>query len=444
LLDVVYNHTAEGNQLGPTLSFRGIDNASYYRLQQDDRRYYVNVTGCGNTLNLSHPRVLQMVMDSLRYWVTEMHVDGFRFDLASTLGREEHGFDVGSGFFDAIRQDPVLSQVKLIAEPWDIGPDGYRLGSFPAGALEWNDRFRDTVRRFWRSDEGMLPSLATNLLGSSDLFEHDGRRPWASVNYIACHDGFTLADLVTYRERHNQDNGENNNDGHPINYSENYGIEGPTNNPEILAIRLRQRRNMLATVVLAQGTPMLLAGDEFGRSQGGNNNAYCQDNEISWLNWSGIRSEDQEFLDFVRRLIQLRHDYPALRRPHFLHGLNISPSTGLRDVEWINPSGGIMRQEHWHERDARCLGLLLLDDARPRLLTDDKAENNATLLLVFNAQVHPMHFTLPEVKNALQWNCLLDTAQPQRPAGEMIIPTRGHFLAEPRSITVFSLVLTIS
>lgn len=439
LLDVVYNHTAEGNQLGPTLSFRGIDNASYYRLLPDNRRYYINVTGCGNTLNLSHPRVLQMVMDSLRYWVTDMHVDGFRFDLASTLGREEHGYDPGSGFFDAVRQDPVLSQVKLIAEPWDIGPGGYQLGGFPAGTLEWNDRFRDTMRRFWRGDESMLADLATNLLGSSDLFEHDGRRPWATVNYVACHDGFTLADVVSYREKHNHDNGENNNDGHPVNYSDGYGAEGPTDNRDILAIRMRQRRNLLATVMLSQGTPMLLAGDEFGRSQGGNNNAYCQDNIINWVNWNLIKPEDLEFLDFVRRLIRLRRDYPILRRPYFLHGQHASPSTGFHDIEWLNPNGGIMSREQWQERDARCLGVLLSGDARPSNAYGDPSDTDATLLLVFNAQTHSVNFTLPDSGHNTQWVCLLDTAQPTRPIGDMILPSHGQFMAESRSITVFSL-----
>jgi isoamylase len=438
LLDVVYNHTAEGNELGPTISFRGIDNASYYRLQSD-RRHYVNLTGCGNTVNLSHPRVLQMVLDSLRYWVTEMHVDGFRFDLASTLGREEHDFDPGSSFFDAFRQDPVLSQVKVIAEPWDIGPGGYRLGSFPAGTLEWNDRFRDTVRRFWRGDEGMLPSLATNLLGSADLFEHDGRRPWASVNYVACHDGFTLADLTSYKERHNHGNGENNNDGHPINYSDNYGVEGPTDNREVLATRLRQRRNMLATVFLAQGSPMLLAGDELGRSQGGNNNAYCQDNIVSWLNWPGINSEDWVLLHFVRRLLELRREQPVLRRPHFLHGRFVSPSTGFRDVEWISPSGGLMHKEHWQDPNARCLGVLLVGDARPNSGYEDPSQPETTLLLVFNAHPHPIQFTIPEVESSMRWISLLDTAQPERAAGDLIVPARGYFQAEPRSVAVFSL-----
>jgi glycogen operon protein len=440
VLDVVYNHTAEGNHLGPTINLRGIDNLTYYRLQQD-RRFYVNVTGCGNTLNLSHPRVLQMVMDSLRYWVIDMGVDGFRFDLASTLGREEHGYDRGSGFFDAIRQDPILSRVKLIAEPWDCGPGGYQLGSFPTGAAEWNDRFRDTVRKFWRGDEGMTPQLATNLLGSADIFEHDGRQPWATINYVASHDGFTLADLTSYRERHNHLNGENNRDGHPANYSDNYGIEGATDDSRILDLRRRQRRNMLATVVLAQGTPMLLAGDEMGRTQDGNNNAYCQDNPLSWLNWPGLIGEEREFVEFVRRLIRLRREQPVLRRPRFLHSQQQSPATHLRDVEWIAPNGGPMTQDRWTHPETRCIGLLLAGDTGSYLTVDGRPDHGDTLLLIFNAHGQWVGFTLPEVSGAKHWLFVLDTAQPERPAGHAVIPLRGTYDAEPRSVSVFSLVL---
>ncbi len=440
ILDVVYNHTAEGNQLGPTLNFRGIDNVSYYRLLPENPRYYINDTGCGNTLNLSHPRVLQMVMDSLRYWVTEMHVDGFRFDLAATLGREVHGYDRGSGFFDAVRQDPTLSHVKHIAEPWDVGPGGYQLGGFPTGSAEWNDRFRDTVRRFWRGEAGMLPQLATNLLGSSDIFEHDGRQPWVSINYVASHDGFTLADLVSYRERHNHINGENNQDGHPVNYSENYGIEGATNDPQILAMRRQQRRNLLATVFLAQGVPMLLSGDEIGRSQDGNNNAYCQDNPLSWLNWPGLTEEEWEFPTFVRRLIRLRRDHPVLRRPRFLHGLAKSPLTGLRDIEWLNPNGNAMTQERWGDPSARCLGLLLAGDAGQFLTVDGQPEIDDTLLIVFNAHEGPVFFTMPEVQGAVHWICLLNTNQPEHPAGHKIVPAHGSFTAEARTVNVFYLV----
>jgi len=442
LLDVVYNHTAEGDQMGPTLSFKGIDNASYYRLLPHDRRYYINDTGCGNTLNLMHPRVLQMVMDSLRYWVNEMHVDGFRFDLAVTLGREEYGYDRAGGFFDAIRQDPAMSRVKIIAEPWDIGPGGYQLGGFPAGTAEWNDRFRDTARRFWRGDDGMLSKLSPNLLASSDLFEHDFRRPWATVNYIASHDGFTLADLVSYNDRHNEANGENNRDGHPSNFSYNHGVEGPTSDPAIRESRLRQRRNLLATVLLAQGTPMLLAGDERGRTQQGNNNAYCQDNEINWLSWDDDSSEEREFLDFVRRLIILRREHPVLRRPRFMHGLQISRTTGLRDVDWISPGGSAMSDYHWQESKARCFGLLLAGDAGEYFTADGYPETDDAMLLIFNASPTMVPFRLPTVRGASHWRCLLNTAQPQQAAGELLLEVGGDFPMEPWVVTVFALVLT--
>ncbi len=441
LLDVVYNHTAEGNEFGPTLSFRGIDNASYYRLMPDDRRFYINDTGCGNTLNLIHPRVLQMVMDSLRYWVNDMHVDGFRFDLAVTLGREEYGYDRWGGFFDAIRQDPALSRVKVIAEPWDIGPGGYQLGGFPAGTTEWNDRFRDTTRRFWCGDDGMLPRLASNLLASSDLFDHDCRRPWASVNYIASHDGFTLADLVSYNERHNEANGENNRDGHPSNFSYNQGVEGPTNDPAIRELRLRLRRNMLATVLLAQGTPMLLAGDESGRTQNGNNNAYCQDNEINWLKWHDIPAEDLEFQDFVRRLIHLRFEHPVLRRPRFLHGLQTSKTTGLRDIEWISPGGGIMSDHHWQESKARCFGMLLAGDTSECFTPDGYPETDDTLLAIFNAGKTVVPFRMPDVRNARGWRCLVDTSRPQLATGEILIDSGGDFQIESQTVTVFALMI---
>ncbi|MFO1421288.1 MAG: glycogen debranching protein GlgX [Candidatus Competibacteraceae bacterium] len=440
LLDVVYNHTSEGDQMGPTLCFRGIDNASYYRLRPEDRRYYINDTGCGNTLNLTHPRVLQMVMDSLRYWVNDMHVDGFRFDLAVTLGREDYGYDRGGGFFDAIRQDPALSRVKVIAEPWDIGPGGYQLGGFPAGTAEWNDRFRDTVRRFWRGDDGMLSRLAPNLLASSDLFEHDCRRPWATVNYIASHDGFTLADLVSYNERHNEANGEDNRDGHPSNFSDNHGAEGPTTDPAIRQLRQRQRRNLLATVLLAQGTPMLLAGDEFGRSQRGNNNAYCQDNEVNWLNWNDTPAEDLEFLDFVRRLVNLRREHPVLRRPRFLHGTQISKTTGLRDIEWISPGGGAMSDYHWQEPKARCFGLLLAGDAGEYFTPDGYPENDDTLLAILNAGPDQVPFRMPAVKGSSGWRCLLDTVNPQQIAGAVVLPANGDFTVESRSIVILALL----
>ncbi len=439
ILDVVYNHTAEGNHLGPTLSFRGIDNVSYYRLQPD-RRFYVNVTGCGNTLNISHPRVLQLVMNSLRYWVKEMGVDGFRYDLAATLGREEYGYDSGSGFFDAIRQDPVLSKIKHIAEPWDIGPGGYHLGGFPTGSAEWNDRFRDTVRRFWRGDAGMLSQLATCLLGCSDTFEHDGRQPWASINYVASHDGFTLADVVSYRERHNELNNENNRDGHRENCSDNYGVEGATHDTRIVELRRRQRRNMLATVLLAQGVPMLLAGDELGRSQDGNNNAYCQDNPIGWLHWSDVPPEEWALLEFVRRLIRLRRDHPVLRRPRFLHGRTESPRTGWPDVAWLHPSGRLLDGGDWRDPEARCLGLLLCGDAGCFLDAEGQLECDDILVLIFNAGDRTVSYSLPVAANVLEWRCLLDTARPEGENGAWVAPAGDCLAVEPRSVNVFAAV----
>ncbi len=336
ILDVVYNHTAEGNERGATLSFRGIDNLSYYRLLPGDQRRYVNDTGTGNTINISHPRVLQMVTDSLRYWVSEMHVDGFRFDLATILAREEHGFDEGGGFLDACRQDPVLSGVKLIAEPWDIGPGGYQVGQFPPGWAEWNDKFRDTTRAFWKA-EAPASAMAARLSASAGEFNRRGRRPWSSVNFVTAHDGFTLNDAVSYNAKHNEANGEDNRDGTDNNISWNCGVEGPTDDPAINAVRARQIRNMLATLLLSQGTPMLLAGDEFGRSQGGNNNAYNQDNEISWLDWS-IGARGEQLIRFVQELTALRHRYPILRRGRYLTGA-LDPHSGVRDVTWLNALG---------------------------------------------------------------------------------------------------------
>jgi isoamylase len=357
ILDVVYNHTAEGSELGPTLSFRGLDNASYYRLVDGDARRCVNDTGTGNTLNLSHPRVLQMVMDSLRYWVTSFHVDGFRFDLGVTLGRESHGFDPGSGFFDALRQDPLLARVKLISEPWDVGPGGYQLGQHPPGFAEWNDRYRDGLRRFWRGDPGQRPDFAARLAGSSDLFDRRSRRPWASVNYAASHDGFTLMDTVSYAERHNEANGEDNRDGSSENYSANWGVEGRTDDLNINETRGRLRRAMLATVLFSHGTPMLLAGDEFGRTQQGNNNAYCQDDEISWTNWKLAEAPDgQLMIDFVSRLLALRREHPVLRCRHFLHGKE-ELAKGLRDIAWFNYHGESIPGDLWNNPDKRSIVL---------------------------------------------------------------------------------------
>ena len=408
ILDVVYNHTAEGNELGPTLSFKGIDNASYYRLAPD-RRYYINDTGTGNTVNLSNSRVLQMVMDSLRYWAQEMRVDGFRFDLATILGREPHGFEEEGRFLDACRQDPVLSQVKLIAEPWDCGPGGYQVGRFSPGWAEWNDRYRDTIRGYWRGDEGQLPELATRLTASADFFNKRGRKPWASVNFITAHDGFTLNDLVSYEEKHNEANGENNRDGHSHNLSSNFGVEGPTDDPEIRAVRFRQMRNMLATLLFSQGTPMLLAGDEFARTQAGNNNAYCQDNEISWIDWEGIDADGQALLDFTRRLITLRQAQPMLRRGRFVTGA-YNAELDVKDATWLTPTGDEMTPEHWNDPNGRCFGIILDGRAQPTGIR--KRGTDVTLLLVLNAHHDVVPFRLPEVVGGTRWMCLVDTNQP--------------------------------
>jgi isoamylase len=411
LLDVVYNHTCEGNQLGPTFSFRGIDNASYYRLVPGDERHYVDETGCGNTFDLTHPRVLQLVMDSLRYWVQEMHVDGFRFDLAATLAREVHGFDPGSGFLDAVRQDPVLSRVKLIAEPWDLGPGGYQVGGFPPGWLELNDRFRDCVRRYWKGDLGMLPELASRITGSADLFERGGRRAWTSINKITSHDGFTLEDVVSYNHKHNESNGEANRDGHNANYSWNHGIEGLTRDPEVLELRNRQKRNMLATLLLSQGTPMLLGGDEFGRSQLGNNNAYCQDNDISWFDWQGIDEAGRELIDLVRRLIAIRKAHPVLRRTRFLHG-GETCDHGIKDITWYTPKGTEKKSQEWRDPYARCVGLMLNGRAGNHLTQNGNPAEDNLLLIVMNAYHGVVPFVLPAVPGGAGWQRILDTFDP--------------------------------
>jgi glycogen operon protein len=411
ILDVVYNHTAEGNERGPTLSFRGIDNASYYRLMPDECRYYINDTGTGNTLNLSHPRVLQMVTDSLRYWVTEMNVDGFRFDLATILGREPYGFDEGGGFLDSCRQDPIISSVKLIAEPWDCGPGGYQVGGFPPGWAEWNDRYRDTVRSFWKGDEASAADLAKRLTASGDFFNRRGRRPWASVNFITAHDGFTLNDLVSYNERHNEANGEDNNDGHSDNRSWNCGEEGPSDDPDIIALRERQKRNLLATLLFSQGTPMVLAGDEFGRTQKGNNNAYCQDNEVSWIDWAGIDDSGRALTEFVRKLTTLRHALPVLRRNRFLTG-EMREDIGVTDVKWLSPVGAVLTDEQWDDSAMRCFGLVI--DGRAQASGIRRPASDATLLLVINAYHDVVDFMLPEIPGSDQWSCMIDTNAPER------------------------------
>jgi glycogen operon protein len=404
ILDVVYNHTAEGNERGPTLSFKGIDNASYYRLLPDNKRFYINDTGTGNTLNLSHPAVIQMVTDSLRYWVNELHVDGFRFDLGTILAREPDGFDNQSGFLKACNQDPVLRGVKLIAEPWDCGPGGYQVGGFPPGWAEWNDRYRDEVRDFWKGSAGAA-DIAQRLCASGDVFNRLGRRPSACVNFITAHDGFTLNDLVTYNDKHNEANGEGNRDGSSDNRSWNCGAEGPTDDPAINALRERQQRNFLATLLLSQGTPMMLAGDEFGRTQQGNNNAYCQDNEISWLNWQ--HDEKAERLTrFVRRLTALRHKYPILRRNRFLTGA-VDDELDVKDLTWINASGAEMQSEDWSDTNMRCFGMLIDGRARPTGVRQRGTE--ATMLIVLNAHYDLVEFTLPTSPGGTTWTLILDT-----------------------------------
>lgn len=405
ILDVVYNHTCEASETGPTLSWRGVDNASYYRLLPGEARHYIDETGCGNTVNLPHPRVLQMVMDSLRYWATSFRVDGFRFDLGTTLGRELHGFDPGSGFFDAIRQDPVLSKLKLISEPWDIGPGGYQLGNHPPGFSEWNDRFRDDVRRFWRGDDGMRPGLAARLAGSSDLFDKRRRRPWASINFVAAHDGFTLQDLVSFTAKDNARNGEDNRDGHDDNHSANWGVEGETDDAAILAQRDRIKRAMLVTLLSSHGTPMLLGGDEFGRTQRGNNNAYCQDNDVSWLDWSdgpgGSGSAEGIALShFTARAAALRRAHPTLRSSTFLHGQD-EPLPGIADVAWFDERGQPLTPEAWQDPAGRLLVL--------RRCARTEAGAEVTLLLI-NGAAEDRTFTLPQP--TLPWHGVLDSAEP--------------------------------
>ncbi|MDB6042713.1 MAG: glycogen debranching enzyme [Gammaproteobacteria bacterium] len=409
ILDVVYNHTAEGNEGGPTLSFKGIDNASYYRLLPDKPRYYINDTGTGNTVNLSHPRVLQMVTDSLRYWATEMHVDGFRFDLATILAREPYGFDEGGGFLDSCRQDPILSGVKLIAEPWDVGPGGYQVSRFPPGWAEWNDKFRDVVRAFWKGDEGQLAEFARRVSGSGDIFNQRGRRPWSSVNFVTAHDGFNLNDLVSYNDKHNEANGEDNRDGTDNNHSWNHGVEGPTDDPAIKELRERQKRNLMATLLFSQGTPMLLAGDELGRTQKGNNNVYGQDSELNWIDWAAITSAGRVLLEFTRKLIALRKAYPMLRRGRYLLGRH-SAELDVKDLAWLSPDGSEITEEQWQDVRAKCFGMLLDGRAQPTGIK--QRGSDATLLIIFNAHHDVVKFVLPEVPEGKRWTRLIDTNLP--------------------------------
>ena len=435
ILDVVYNHTAEGDHLGPTLAFRGIDNAAYYRLAEDDPRYYMDYTGCGNSLNVRHPHALQLIMDSLRYWVLEMRVDGFRFDLAAALAREFHDVDRLSTFFDLVQQDPVVSQVKLIAEPWDVGEGGYQVGNFPPLWTEWNGQYRDTVRDFWRGQPDTLGEFASRITGSSDLYQDDGRRPVASINFITAHDGFTLSDLVSYDRKHNEANGEGNRDGTDDNRSWNCGAEGPSDDPEINELRARQRRNLLTTLFTSQGVPMLLAGDELGRSQRGNNNAYCQDNELSWLDWRPALEEDGTgehvtMLEFARGLARLRAAHPVLRRRRFFSGR--ADGDGPRDLVWLKPGGAEMTSADWQTGYAKALGVYLNGDAitepdpRGRPVTDD------SFLLLFNAGEEPIAFAIPGADYAGAWEVAVDTANPDvsgrpgvKPDDRVELPSRS-------------------
>ncbi len=434
ILDVVYNHTAEGNERGPTLSFKGIDNASYYRLLPDNKRLYINDTGTGNTLNLSHSRVLQMVADSLRYWVQEMHVDGFRFDLGTILAREPHGFDESSGFLHVCQQDPVLNSVKLIAEPWDCGPGGYQVGGFPPGWAEWNDKFRDEVRRFWKGDEGMAPAIAARMSASADMFNKRGRKSWATVNFVTAHDGFTLRDTASYDHKHNETNGEDSRDGTDSNYSWNHGVEGETDDRDICERRQRHMRNMLATLLLSQGTPMILAGDEFGRTQGGNNNAYCQDNEVSWLDWD-LPDWAQTQVALVQRLTRLRHDYPILRRGRFFTGTPLD-ALDVKDVTWINASGAEMQHGDWHDPRMKCFGMLI--DGRAQATGIRKPGSDTTMLIVLNAHYGMVSITLPECANGKAWELVFDTNVPERD-DRQIFEVGDSYEVTSRSLLLFAL-----
>jgi isoamylase len=409
ILDVVYNHTAEGNQLGPTLSFRGIDNAVYYRTLPDNPRYYMDYTGTGNTLNMRHPRVLQLIMDSLRYWVLEMHVDGFRFDLAATLARELHEVDKLGAFLDIIHQDPILSQVKLIAEPWDLGEGGYQVGKFPVGWAEWNDRYRDALRSYWKGDGGQIGELAYRITGSSDLYARSGRRPYASINFVTAHDGFTLQDLVSYNQKHNEANGEDNRDGTDNNRSWNCGAEGPTDDPAVNALRAQQKRNFIATLLLSQGVPMLLAGDEIGHTQQGNNNAYCQDNEIGWINWEDNNAKAAQMIGFVQKVIALRKQHAVFRRRNFFQGRAIK-GVGVKDILWLRPDGREMTDEEWNQENARTLGVFLSGSAVGEMDERGQHVTDENFLLLMNGHHEEVPFSLPTVASGMLWIPLVDTS----------------------------------
>ncbi|MGI3779782.1 MAG: glycogen debranching protein GlgX, partial [Janthinobacterium lividum] len=418
ILDVVYNHTAEGNHMGPTLSMRGIDNASYYRLVEGDQKHYMDYTGTGNTLNVRQPHTLQLIMDSLRYWVIDMHVDGFRFDLAASLAREFYDVDRLSSFFELVQQDPVVSQVKLIAEPWDVGPGGYQVGNFPPQWTEWNGKYRDTVRDFWRGEPATLGEFAARITGSSDLYAHSGRRPVASVNFVTVHDGFTLRDLVSYNEKHNEDNGENNNDGESHNRSWNCGVEGPTDDPEILALRSLQQRNFLTTILLSQGVPLICHGDELGRTQFGNNNGYCQDNEITWIDWS---TADTELIEFTGKVAELRGKHPVFRRRRFFDGRPLTRrDDSLPDIGWFRPDGSEMTEQDWDSGFGKAVAVYLNGDGIPDHDARGNRVKDDTFLICFSAHHEQIDFVLPPQEYGEQWCVVLDTANPVGPTGDPV------------------------
>ena len=437
ILDVVYNHTAEGDEMGPTLCFRGVDNVSYYRLRPDERRRYMDFTGCGNTLDMQHPRVLQLLMDSLRYWVTEMHVDGFRFDLASALARELHDVDRLGAFFDILRQDPVLTRVKLIAEPWDLGEGGYQVGNFPTGWAEWNDKYRDTMRAYWKGDGGVIGDFARRLTGSSDLYGTSGRLPHASINFITAHDGFTLSDLVSYNTKHNEANGEDNHDGNDHNVSWNCGVEGPTDDPTVNALRRRQARNLLATLLLSQGVPMVLAGDEIGRTQQGNNNAYCQDNAISWVDWN-LDETRTRLLAFARRMLALRREHPIFRRKHFFQGHALQGSIDS-DIAWLKPDGTEMTDEEWNHDFARGLGVYLAGDALDETDARARPVRDESFLLLFNAHHDVIEFHLPDYA-AAGWLVLVDTDRDDGLLPDGTFQPGGAYAVAARSLVLLQRV----
>jgi glycogen operon protein len=434
ILDVVYNHTAEGNQLGPTLSMRGVDNSAYYRLVEEDPRYYMDYTGTGNSLNVRHPHTLQLIMDSLRYWVIDMHVDGFRFDLTSTLAREFYDVDRLSTFFDLVQQDPVISRVKLIAEPWDVGPGGYQVGNFPPLWTEWNGKYRDTVRDFWRGEPGTLGEFGSRFTGSSDLYQADGRRPFASINFVTAHDGFTLTDLVSYHDKHNEANGEDGQDGTDDNRSWNCGVEGPTDDPEVLELRARQRRNMLATLFLSQGIPMLLHGDELGRTQQGNNNVYCQDNELSWVDWG---SADQELVAFTAALIAMRREHPMFRRRRFFAGRPIRGGDELHDIAWFTEYGEEMTEQDWEVEICQCLTVFLNGEGIPDADARGQRVTDNSFLLCFNAHYEDIDVQLPGNSYGQEWTVVLDTATGEPPG------IRGFTVSGDAKITLTARSLVV-